>query len=203
MSIRKTVFYTIAAVLIAAASSANAGIIYANAGLGSADTTLTFDEVVLANGTVLTTEYAAYGVSFSGLYYNSQGPASFGTAIAGNNVGNFPFPGSATINNPWSILFDSDVREASFGIVTFPSNTLVEVLLDGAVIDFLAAGTDADGADFFQITGLVFDQIRVTSSNNDPGALMDNLQFSAVPEPASLALLSLGMLGLIGASRRK
>lgn len=187
----------IVAMLAGAASGANAGVIYANAGLGATSITLTFDEVVLGNGTSLTNQYAAFGVTFAGAYYNPQ-TSAFPPATSGNQIGNFN-----PVVSPWSILFSSDVGEAAFGIATNPSTTLVEALLNGVVVGSASAATDFDGTDFFQVTGLTFNEIRLTMSG-DNLALVDNLQFSPanVPEPGSLALTLLGLLGLVGASRR-
>lgn len=188
----------IAATLAGAASGASAGVIYANAGLGAASTTLTFDEIVLGNGTSLTNQYAGFGVTFAGAYYNPQ-TSAFPPATSGNQIGNF----SPTVS-PWSIFFSSDVGEAAFGIATNPNTTLVEALLNGVVVGSASAATDYDGTDFFQVTGLIFDEIRLTTTG-DQLALIDNLQFSPannVPEPGVLALTLLGLLGLTGASRR-
>ncbi|TCI02590.1 PEP-CTERM sorting domain-containing protein [Corallincola luteus] len=186
-----------ATAMLTTSFGAFAGVMYTNTGLASADTTLTFDEVVLADGTALTNQYSAFGITFAGAFYNPQAQA-FPPATDGNQIGNF-FPAAS----PWSIMFDNDIEEAAFGIATNQNSTLVEVLLDSVVVDFVSANTDFDGTDFFQITGLVFDEIRLTTTG-DMLALVDNLQFSAksdVPEPVSVALLGLLLAGL-GYSRR-
>lgn len=76
-------------------------------------------------------------------------------------------------------------------------------MLNCIVVDSAAGTTDTDGSDFFQISSVIFNEIRITTTNtqNDPGALLDNLQFSVVPVPTSLALLSLGSLGLLTSRR--
>jgi hypothetical protein len=197
---KRRVITSVAGILLMLSVSAvNAGVLYANSGFGSAGTTLTFDEVVLASGTAMTNQYAAYGVTFNGAYYNSQ-TAFFAPATQGAQLGNF-----SPVNNPWSILFTNDVESAAFGMATNPNTTTVEALLNGVVVGLANAATDFDGTDFFQITGLVFDEIRISTSG-DHLNLVDNLQFTAansVPEPGSLALVSLALLGLVRTSRRK
>lgn len=183
------------------ATAANAGVMHTGSGLASADVTLSFDEVVLPTGSALTDQYAAFGVTFSGAFYNPQ-TFDIAPAITGNQIGNFAFPGSPTIVSPWSILFASDVSAAAFGIATNTGSTLVEALLDGTVVGSASATTGASGTDFFQLMGLTFDQIRLSGSP-DPGMLVDNLQFSAVPEPGALVLLALGLAGLVVSRRRK
>jgi hypothetical protein len=172
--------------LIFIAGSANAAVMYSNTGLSSADTTLTFDEVVLASGTSLTNQYASFGVTFSGAVYNPQ-QASFSPATFGNQIGNFSPYNYIPVVSPWSIFFDNVLFESAFGIATNRNITTVEALLNGTVVSSLSAITDYDGTDFFTITGLKFDQIRLSTSN-DRSALVDNLQFSAVPEPSIIAL---------------
>jgi PEP-CTERM motif len=196
---KKILSFALVGVLAAAAFSANAGVAYTNVGLSASDTTLTFDEIILAPGTILTNQYAAYGITFDGAIYNSQGTA-FPPATSGNQVGNF-----SPITSPWSIFFSSDVGEAAFGIATNPNTTTIEVLLNGIVVGSGVGSTDFDGTDFFQITGLTFDEIRLSTSG-DQLALIDNLQFTAVstvPEPGSLALGSLALLGVVAALRRR
>jgi hypothetical protein len=188
----------VAAVFAATFSAANASVVYANAGLGTSSTTLTFDEVVLSSGTAVTNQYAAFGVTFNGAYFNSQ-VTSFPPATSGNLLGNF-----SPVNSVWSILFSSVASEAAFGIATNPNTTTVEALLNGVVVGSVSAATDFDGTDFFQVSGLSFNEIRLSTSG-DNLALIDNLQFSNannIPEPGSLALIGLGLIGLV-ARRRK
>ena len=72
-----------------------------------------------------------------------------------------------------------------------------EALLDGVVVDSFTATTDGfSDTNFFGFIGFSFDEIRVTIGSIDGNAAIDNIQFAAVPAPASLALLASGLLGL-------
>jgi hypothetical protein len=189
---------TVAFVLTAPAMDARAAISQSATGLVSPDNLITFDELVYASGTSLTTQYSGLGVEFvPNLYYNPQGTAFF-PGIAGNNVGNF-----SPVVNPFSIQFSflDPVFEAAFGFATNPASTTVTTKLGGVVVESLTASTTYNNAltGYFTITGSLFDEIVVSISSDL--ALVDNIQFSTavdgsavVPEPTSMIVWSL--LGL-------
>jgi len=169
-------------------------------GLTAPASTLTFDEIVFAQGTTITNQYAAYGSEFSppvGMRYDTQGPASF-PGISGHYIGNF----SPAIN-PFSIHFVSAVTGAAFGMATNPGTTTFTALLGGSIMESFSAPTtyNNSGSGFYGFTGITFDEIRINVSSSL--ALIDNIQTgSAVPEPAILALLGIGLAG-IGFGRRQ
>ena len=66
-----------------------APIINGAAGLPSPTESLTFSEIGLANGTSLTNEYGGFGVTFSGVWYNSQ---TVGPNINSPNLTNYEAP---------------------------------------------------------------------------------------------------------------
>lgn len=117
--------------------------------------------------------------------------------------------GSPLFNGPVSILFDVDIAGVGLdggyfdaiggtAITAFDraGNVLGQVLNEGLGIEFLGLVTD-DGTD--QIAGLQFSLV----GSEPAGFAIDNLRFgrqgqvSPVPAPGVLALLGLGLLGLV------
>jgi hypothetical protein len=131
-------------------------------------------------------------VTLSGHHYNSQGSSSF-PGIDGDYVG-------VSTSVPFFITFANPVTEAAFGYAKNPTTVTIEALLNGVVVDsFQQAVTYNNPATgFLGFTGVLLDQIRVTADVQE--GLIDNIQFgssSAVPEPSTIGLLSLGVIGLI------
>jgi hypothetical protein len=181
--------------LVIVLGQGNAGaspIIGSPTGLASPTSTITFNEVVLPVGTVLTNQYSAFGVTFQGLVYNLPNGSSM-TPPTAAHVGAANF----------SVFFDQPLTSAAFRLQTNPGTSLFEALLNGVVVEsFSAPTTFPSNNDFFGFQGIAFDQIRVTAGSNGD-AVIDNIQLGApVPEPATLAVFGLMAIGAFGVRRR-
>jgi hypothetical protein len=192
----------VAAGALFAVAGAQAASIQNTFGLASPSSTITFDELVYASGTLITNEYAGYGLTLSpSLRYDSQGyPMSFPGVVdhyIGNNGGG--------LINPVSLLFGGDITSVAFGVATNPATVLFEALDNGVVVESFSASTSYTGSGvnyFFGFTGVTFDEVRLTVGG-DGQILLDNVQFAgAVPEPETYAMMLAG-LGLIGFAARR
>ena len=184
-------------------------IIGGSTGLPSPDQTITFNEIVLASGTPLTTQYSALGVTFSGVFYNPQ-PDPFPN-ISVPYAGNFSATGVPPVNltNPFSIMFTQDVTDASFAMATRVGTSLFESYLNGVLVESFVAPTGFSSSnDFYGFTGSFFDEIRVTVTSQNGAAVFDNLRFNyasanGVPEAGTaVGLLGIGLLALGALHRR-
>jgi hypothetical protein len=186
----------IAAFILISPLAANATPIFNNFGLAAPDTTITFDEILLTPNQSVTNEYAGLGVTFTpNLYYSPQ--TDFPN-ITGNTLGNF---GDGNTVFTYSINFLQLQDEAAFAMVSNGSTWLFEALLNGIVVESFSEIVNTITPNFYGFNGILFDEIRVSDSDF---MLIDNLQFSqAVPEPGTLALLGIGLLGMGAARRRK
>jgi hypothetical protein len=193
-----------ALVLLATAASSQAAFISSPTGIITTNT-ITFDEVVIPNGSALTNQYAAYGVNFQGMYYNTQ-PITFG-GVSAPVAENFN-----PISNPFSILFTNAQSQADFNFITNDGEiTLFEAYLGGVLQDSGSVATGIADTNYYGFSGVTFDEIRISVSNNVNGAAaLDNIQFNAegggthnTPDTGStLAMFGLGLTGL-SAVRRK
>jgi hypothetical protein len=196
----RTFGVSIGAVLTVVASAAYAAPLVSSSGLASPATTITFDEVILGSGTPLTTQYSAFGVKFSGLFYSPQ-PGTF-PGVTGNKAGNFPSIDNPVTTTSFSLLFTADQTDVAFGYATNPTTTTLTALLDGSVVEsFVQSTTSTEPATaFLGFTGVTFDQILISVSERQL-ALLDSIQLgtsATVPEPTALALVGSGLAALSG-----
>ena len=195
------------AVLVGGIGQAQATSLVNNFGLASPTSTITFDEIVFAQNTVVDTQYAGLGVAFTtGLQYDSQGPETF-PGITGHYLGNNDGVNLSSIVNPFSIFFGPAVTAAAFGMANGPTTTLFEALLGGSLVESFSVATTFDNSDqsFYGFTGIMFDEIQITlrGTGLETAANIDNIQFNPVPEPSTIFLFGSGLAGLVAWRVRK
>lgn len=186
--------------------------------LSSPDTVLTFNEIVLAPSTLMTTQYQALGVTFGpGIYYDPVNLPNSGNffvpeGLSGHALGNFNDLQGQTATSSIRILFTSPVSEAALRWAgnqqgPFTGTALLGgLLVESAQFSPVSSGFVAKATVGF--TGILFDELTL-SNFTFPSSRFDLLQFSVpdstsapVPEPVSLLLVGGGLAALAAVRRR-
>lgn len=182
----------------AGASTAHAAPIVNAFGLIAPDQTITFAEVPLAETTALSTQFSAYGVTFSNLFIDNTFVIAPPVAENFNWMVGCPPAGCGAFD----VFFTSDVSAAAFQLLSNNGSTTFQAFLNGVLVETLVTttGQTVIPAPYYGFTGIVFDQVRVTPFGVGGGpATIDNIEFdlapTAVPEPASMLLLGTALLG--------
>jgi hypothetical protein len=187
-------------VLTGIASPASAAMFFTNgAGLVSPASTLTFSELAFADNTLITNEFASFGVTFNNAVFNPQDGY-----MPRNYVGNYQL---STIQYPdLSLTFGTAVSDAAFELATNPGNSVINLYLGATLVDTASLATSNGAGSFYGYTGGLFDRIQILAPVN--GALLvDNIQFNAatvagaVPEPATWIMMLAGF-GVVAAGMR-
>jgi hypothetical protein len=189
--------------LISAAGAEGAVIFDSPTGLPNPAEIITFDEVVLADGTALTNQFAGFGVTFSGLSYSTN-PLTLGDLA--------PPVARLAGGGPVSLFFTTPQTDVALAFISSPANTMITALLNGVVVDTFAEPTNAADANiYYGFTGISpFNEVRIQLLGPDPSASIDNIQFGTatsidptpVPEPTTMSLIGLGLAGIYARRRR-
>lgn len=172
-------------------------------GLSTPETTIDFGDGAFANNTIITNQ-------FPGLLFGSDGDEWFYfSAFKTPTINGGHLIRSAPLQNPtvWTLIFDTNVFEAAFNFKAFSADThfwTISSWLDDIQVEtFTFNNVSEDGSLFYGFQNSLFNEIRITNLHEDAGFEFDNLQYSSVPEPGTLALLGLGLAGMGFAKRKK
>jgi hypothetical protein len=216
---RKLALITITVVVLAAALSASTitVVVATSGGMNSSvagATTNTFNSALggsspyTENGITYTGSFGFYQGSIDGYHRAPTGDITTYISVPSDNAGSsasFSLTGFGSGTNYFGLYWGS---LDSYNWITF-SNATSSVTLTGSEISSLTGvpfdcppcGQAAASTYFNFYTSEAFNTVTLGSSNR--ALETDNHAFAAVPEPTSLALLSPGVLLLLGRFRRK
>lgn len=203
----KAIFKAVAAAAIFVAAGAQATTLTTNAGFGAGTTTIGFGEVVLAQGTAVTNQFAGVTLATNGPgnFYIGNGAYASATNVTGAYLDSFSGGGPASV---YDIIFGANVTAAgAFWEFNAPTTTTFSAMSNGVAVEsFIYSNTACcNSAEFLGFQGVTFDTLRI-SNITGTHFYMDQLSFAtaaAVPEPTGVALFGIAALGLALARRRK
>lgn len=184
-------------------SEAEAATIVSDSGLANPETLITFDEIMLPPGSVLTDQYAPLGVEFEpNLFYNPD-PSVLNPpdpSIPSNNtIGNFVIEGASpapppTIS-PFTISLTETQSDVAFAAATaFPGEIELTALLGGVEVESFSASTPGSidpttgnlgspAFNFYGFSDIELDAIQVAiqgAPNPVTGASFDGVQLDNI-----------------------
>jgi hypothetical protein len=198
---------SLAVVLLCIAGAAQAATIDSRtAGIDAPSGAVHFDEVSLANGTRVTDQYAAFGVTFTpGITYldrvsprpNFENPAAVTFEISDGRV---------EAIDPVSLRFTEIVDAASFAMTLGANTTRFTALLGGVAqesFDTSVVGAEAAN-NFYGFEEILFDEILIDVQSGDRTGALDTISFrvAEVPLPAGLPLI-IGALSIFAILKRR
>ena len=174
------------------------------------DTTITFNEIILATNTPLLANYQSLGVTFDGVFYDpAQGAGTLSgdliNGFSGHSVGNFTsFQGGHV--QDFGIQFVNDVDAFSIRLLSNTQFTRFEAFLNGGLVetvDVVTNGAFSLTSEAFGFTSIIFDEVRIRSTATGAAQTFrfDTLRFndasSVIPIPAAICLFGSGIAALM------
>jgi hypothetical protein len=186
-------------------------IVSSPSGLGAPGATLTFDEIVLADNTILTVQYSSQGIQFSGFVYNGcPGCPTAPPEGTKPDITNFANSDTSTFFPLSAMVFDFPVSGAAFNFASNVGTFTFTAKLGSATVEQftvnIASSTinGVNGWGWYGFENTLFDAIEIQAG---AAFLADHLQYASdtapVPEPATLILAGSGLAGAWFRRRRQ
>ena len=150
----------------------------------------------LIGGATITDSNASpiISVQSSSAFFGSSVPFGQGLALREGRTYNIVF----AVPTTYVALYDIDQGGSDFRVFLSDSTFFDVLNLDSTA----SSGSSGEFLGFVS-TGVAITEIRFNASGGDGEVGIDDLQYGAVPEPATLTLLGLGAVAVLRRKRRK